>query len=93
MGEASNQTASADELHPQLAGANLESTSKGVEIMEVQEGSPAALSGLRKGDIIVGVNRTAVKDLKELREQLKEQDGAAALKVLRGKSIRYLVLR
>ena len=93
LGEASEQTAAADELHPQLAGAKLESSSSGVEITDIAEGSPAALSGLRKGDIIVGVNRTPVKDLKALKEQLKEQDGAAALKVMRGKSMRYLVLR
>lgn len=51
------------------------------------------MSGLQKGDLIVGINRSAVKDLKSLKEQLKDQEGAVALKILRGKSLLYLVLR
>ncbi|QSX36696.1 Do family serine endopeptidase DegQ [Shewanella sedimentimangrovi] len=93
LGEASQTTAAAGEVHPQLSGAKLENADKGVEITELDQGSPAALSGLQKGDLIVGVNRSPVKDLKQLRERLKEQDGAAALKILRGRTQLYLVLR
>lgn len=76
-----------------LAGATLENNKKGVEITEIAQGSPAAASGLLKGDIIVGVNRTRIEDLKELKAELKEQHGAVALKLLRGDNSLYLVLR
>ncbi|ABO25162.1 Do family serine endopeptidase DegQ [Shewanella loihica] len=94
LGEASQQTeTAAGAVHPMLAGATLENNKKGVEITEIAQGSPAAASGLLKGDIIVGVNRTRIEDLKELKAELKEQHGAVALKLLRGDNSLYLVLR
>ncbi|QLE86934.1 DegQ family serine endoprotease [Shewanella sp. Scap07] len=96
LGEASQSSesaAGAADIHPMLAGATLENNSKGVEISEVAQGSPAAASGLQSGDIIVGVNRTKIDDLKSLRAELKEQQGAVALKLRRGNSNLYLVLR
>lgn len=94
LGEASQTTeAAAGAVHPMLQGASLENSAKGIEITEVAQGSPAAMSGLQKGDVIVGINRSAVKDLKSLKAQLKDQEGAVALKILRNKSMLYLVLR
>lgn len=94
LGEANQTTEkAAGAVHPMLQGASLENASKGVEITDVAQGSPAAMSGLQKGDLIVGINRTAVKDLKSLKELLKDQEGAVALKIVRGKSMLYLVLR
>jgi serine protease DegQ len=87
------QEAAAGSIHPMLQGATLENTGKGIEITNVAQGSPAAMSGLEKGDLIVGVNRTQVRNLKSLKELLKEREGAAALKILRGNSQLYLVLR
>lgn len=51
------------------------------------------MSGLQKGDLIVGVNRTKTATLKALKEELKEQQGAVALKIVRGNSSLYLILR
>lgn len=94
LGEASQTTeAAAGVVHPMLQGAALDASKNGVEITGVAQGSPAAASGLQKGDIIVGVNRAKVKDLKSLKEILKDQEGAVALKILRGKNMLYLVLR
>ncbi|GIU38802.1 serine endoprotease DegQ [Shewanella colwelliana] len=94
LGEASQSTeTSAGAVHPMLDGAKLENDKKGVEITDIAQSSPAAASGLQKGDIIVGVNRTRIDDLKELKAELKEQQGAVALKILRGKTSLYLVLR
>lgn len=94
LGEASQTSeAAAGAVHPMLQGASLENGDKGIEITEVAQGSPAAMSGLQKGDIIVGLNRTKIKDLKSLKAQLKDQEGAVALKILRDKSMLYLVLR
>ncbi len=90
-GQTSEKAAGA--VHPMLQGASLENNANGIEITDVAQGSPAAMSGLQKGDVIVGVNRTGVKNLKALKEQLKDQEGAVALKILRDKSLLYLVLR
>jgi len=94
LGEASQTTeAAAGAVHPMLAGATLENGDDGVEITDVAQNSPATASGLQKGDVIVGVNRSSIDDLKSLKAKLKDQQGAVALKIKRGKSNLYLVLR
>ncbi|WP_028766448.1 Do family serine endopeptidase DegQ [Shewanella fidelis] len=85
--------AAAGAVHPMLQGAKLESTKSGVEITEVAQGSPAAMSGLIKGDVIVGVNRTKVKNLKALKSALEDQKGTVALKIKRDSTSLYLILR
>ncbi|MEI6860322.1 MAG: Do family serine endopeptidase DegQ [Shewanella sp.] len=94
LGE-TNQTKEtvAGAIHPMLAGATLENNKQGVEITEVIQSSPAAISGLQTGDLIVGVNRTSIKDLKSLKAKLANQQGAVALKIKRDKNSLYLVLR
>lgn len=94
LGEASQTTeTAAGAIHPMLAGAALENNKGGVEISDIAQNSPAAASGLQKGDLIVGVNRTSIDDLKSLKSTLEDQQGAVALKIKRGKSSLYLVLR
>ncbi|MCD6379888.1 PDZ domain-containing protein [bacterium] len=44
---------------------------KGVVITDIDRTSPAFESGLRKGDIIVEVNRKEIKDISDFREALK----------------------
>ena len=46
----------------------------GIEINEVQEGTPAAQRGLRTGDLITHVNRLRVQDLQDLREVASQYD-------------------
>ncbi|MBX7198966.1 MAG: Do family serine endopeptidase [Rhodospirillaceae bacterium] len=55
----------------------------GVEIVEVERGSPAWQVGLRPKDLVVAVNRTAVKNIQELDEALKT-GRQAALFIKRG---------
>ena len=45
----------------------------GVEVLSVQEGSPAAQRDLRAGDIIKAVNRRPVRNLAELNELAEGQ--------------------
>lgn len=66
---------------------------KGVEISKVQPNSLAAQRGLKKGDIIIGVNRQMVESTQELRKALEENPDAVALNILRGKSNFYLLVQ
>ncbi|MGS0827019.1 DegQ family serine endoprotease [Shewanella sp. 0m-8] len=95
LGESTQSAeAAAGAVHPMLQGAKLEtSNSSGVEITDVAQGSPAAASGLIKGDVIVGVNRTKVKNLKGLKSALEDQKGSVALKIKRDNTSLYLILR
>jgi serine protease Do/serine protease DegQ len=58
------------EIHPGLVGAQFADSSTtaagGVEVVAVEQGSPAAQRGLRPGDIITAVNRRPVRSLAEL---------------------------
>ena len=60
------------DIHPGLEGAQFASSSAtstgGVEVTAVEPGSPAAQRGLRGGDIIVQVNRRAVRNLQQFSE-------------------------
>ncbi|MPY25127.1 Do family serine endopeptidase DegQ [Shewanella sp. YLB-07] len=94
LGETSQTTeTAAGAIHPMLAGAALENSKQGVEITDVAQNSPAAASGLQKGDLIVGVNRSPIKNIKSLKAKLADQQGDVALKIKRDKSSLYLVLR
>ena len=59
-----------EDIHPGLSGARFAATSttsgRGVEVTEVDEGSPAAQRGLRAGDVITQVNRRPVQRLDQL---------------------------
>lgn len=85
----------AESIHRMLEGAELENSSngKGVDIAEVEKNSPAAIAGLRSGDMIIGVNRLRVTNIAELRAILKKQDSVFALNIIRGNSSLYLMIR
>ena len=60
------------QIHPGLLGAefaeNSAASSGGVEVMSVEQGSPAAQRGLQAGDVITAVNRRPVRSLTDLNE-------------------------
>jgi len=58
---------------------------KGVVVTQVEPGGPASDAGLRRGDVILEVNRQAVKDVAAYRKAI----GAAG----KGKSVLFLVRR
>ena len=70
LGRAEDQLLSGADIHPGLAGASFApastSSDSGVEVTNVEEGSPAAQRGLRGGDVITAVNRVLVRDLRDL---------------------------
>ncbi|MEO3989958.1 serine endoprotease DegP [Pseudocitrobacter cyperus] len=66
---------------------------KGVVVNTVKAGSPAAQIGLKKGDLIVGANQQAVKNIAELRKILDSKPSVLALNIQRGDSSIYLLMQ
>ncbi|WP_298721043.1 Do family serine endopeptidase [uncultured Oceanisphaera sp.] len=98
LSRADEENIQANTLNESLEGAELAQTGgedkiQGVKVTEVTPRSPAAMSGLEKGDIIIGVNRQRVKDLNDLRQIVQNKPEVLALNIQRGNSSIYLVLR
>jgi Do/DeqQ family serine protease len=98
LGDATQATVAAKEIHPALEGAVLangetEKGDSGVIISEIEARSPAARTGLQEGDVIIGVNRKRVDTLAKLRSHLDEAKGVVALNIKRGPASLYLVIR
>jgi S1-C subfamily serine protease len=85
-----------DEIHPGLSGAQFASAStsgnSGVEVTEVEPGSPAAQRGLRAGDVIIQVNRRPIQTLQQLQE-IAENNRILFLLVQRGDRSLMLQIR
>jgi serine protease Do len=69
-----------DGLTPDIASQlGLPADTQGVVVVEVQLGSPAADAGLRRGDVIQGVNRSAVSDVSEFQRVISQAGGGSVL--------------
>jgi serine protease Do/serine protease DegQ len=88
------ETANAVDISRGLEGADLADAPDGggVVVRSVQEGSPAAQSGLRANDLIVGVGRTPVSNTKTLREIAKGEN-LLLLNIRRGASTVLIPIR
>jgi serine protease Do len=85
---------SVENLTPQLARQlQLPANTNGVLVSAVQEGSRAAESGLRRGDVIQQVNRQAVSNTTELEHALKQAgNSSSVLLVNRNGHTSFLVI-
>jgi serine protease Do/serine protease DegQ len=80
-------------IHKNLQGAELaDAPGGGVSVKSVQDGSPAALAGLRANDLIVGVGRTPVANLKAFRDAAKDAT-LLLLNVRRGSQVLLIPVR
>ena len=95
-------TAAAGEAVPQLAGAKISNIEPGMPmhgqiegaiITAIENNSPAAKSGLRPGDIIYGVNRTRIRNVKQLLEALRDNERPMRIALLRGEYRLTLTIR
>ena len=85
---------SVQELTPQIAqGLQLQETA-GVVVVQVEQGSPAADSGIRPGDIIDEINGVVIQNLKDYHANLAQLKAGSAVRFLvkrRGKTM-YVVV-
>ncbi len=100
--ERSQEQARAGAIDPRLDGAVLGAIEpghplagqvEGVEVLEVKRGSPAWVAGLRKGDIIVSVNRQRVKSVADVKRAVRQGRDGLLLNIRRGDGALYLVIR
>ncbi len=92
----------AGKLTPKLAGATLALSEletvqndlmKAIMVVELNANSPAARAGLRKGDIILSVNRRPVQTFDEFKAALKSNGRGLLLNIQRGDSALFLLLQ
>ncbi len=72
LGQQVAQSPAGEDIHPGLTGAvfatDRTSSTRGIEVVSVAEGSPAAQRDIRAGDIITAANRIRVDSVAELAE-------------------------
>lgn len=87
----------AENIIPALKGATFNNYNskgvKGVEISSVEKGSIAEMRSLKKGDIIIGVNRHSVENIADLRKILDAKPSVVALNILRDGGNFYVILQ
>jgi serine protease Do len=81
------------DLTPEVADQLGVDESHGVVVTAVEPGSPAHEAGLRRGDVILEIDRSAVKDVDELREALGQAEASALLLVRRGEATIFVPIK
>ena len=98
LDKSTSSSASAEQISPALQGAplsdgQLKNGTKGISVTTVEKSSPAAQAGLHQDDVIVGVNRTRVQSIAEMRKVLESKPAVIALQIIRGNDTLYILLR
>jgi serine protease Do len=81
------------ELTPELAKNLGVDEDHGVVITGVAPGSPAASAGLRREDVILEVDKSAIKDVKDLEKSLAAADDGALLLIRRGDATVFVPIK
>jgi serine protease Do/serine protease DegQ len=90
------QSIAGEKISPKLAGAEIESHDEGgnqyLVVSEVLRGSAAWNARLRKGDLIISVNRAPVKTLSDLKNAVNESDQQILFNVQRGQTALFILV-
>jgi serine protease Do len=81
------------DLNPELAERLGLDTAEGVLITSIKPGSPAEDAQLRRGDVILEVDRSAIEDVGDLRAQLNAADDGALFLIRRGESTIFVPIK
>jgi serine protease Do len=81
------------DLTPDVAEQLGVDESHGVVVTAVEPGSPAHEAGLRRGDVILEIDRSAVKDVDDLRKALAQAENSALLLVRRGEATIFVPIK
>ncbi|NOQ88698.1 MAG: Do family serine endopeptidase [Gammaproteobacteria bacterium] len=91
------QSIAGDKLNPKLAGAVIEAHDEGgnlfLVVAEVARGSAAWNNRLRKGDLILSVNRAPVKTLGDIKKMVKLSDEQILFNVQRGQTALFILIQ
>lgn len=91
------QSIAGEKLNPKLAGAVIESHDEGgnmfLVVAEVSRGSAAWNARLRKGDLILSVNRAPVKSLADMKKMVKPGDEQILFNVQRGQTALFILIQ
>ena len=100
VGKDSEQAASGATVNPKLQGAtfapadesNVEGDVRGVVVAKLESRSPAARTGLRQGDIVIGVNRRPVNTMEDFTRLTSGKD-ELLLHLRRGDGALFLIVQ
>jgi serine protease Do len=81
------------DVTPEIANQLGLDDASGVVVTAVQPGSAAEDAGIRRGDVILEVDRYEVKDSAQLQEKLDESDEGALLLVKRGDATLFVPIK
>jgi len=91
------QSIAGEKLNPQLSGALFESHDEGnnkyLIVANVARGSDAWNARLRKGDLVLSVNRAPVKTLADLKKMVKFSDKQILFNVQRGQTALFILIQ
>lgn len=76
-----------------LRPGELDQAEHGVLVENVAQNSPAWRAGLRRGDVIINVNREDVDSMEALRTAVKDKEGALLLRINRAGGVFFVVVR
>lgn len=89
-------------LHPKLQGATFapldersarDSDGLGVLVQKIEPRSVAARTGLREGDIVVGVNRRPIRGMEDFEKLAGVKEGQLLLNIRRGNGALFLLIQ
>ena len=90
------QVIAGEKINQKLSGAKIESHDEGgnqyLVVSDVLRGSPAWNARMRKGDLIISVNRKLVKSLDDLRNTVSMEDQQILLNVQRGQTALFILI-